>query len=190
MKGRTVFGALALLAVASGALAFEERWLHVFIDDRGSGGEKVRVNVPFELLEAIVQELDMERLSGGKIRLDREDMDADEIRAILRAVRGAREGEYVTVEGVDEDVRVRKAGDLLHIRVHEGKKEGAAPENVEIRVHLSVLDALAAGEGDEIDILAAIHALGEHGEGELVTVEEESATIRVWVDKQAGTEEP
>jgi hypothetical protein len=124
----------------------------------------------------------------GKISLDKEDIDTEELRSVLRAVRAAREGEYVRVDGVDEDVRVSKQGDLLHVRVNEPAVGGAEENTVNIRLHMSVLEALAAGEGEDLDVLAAIHALGEHGEGELVVVHDEEATIESGSIHQEGAE--
>ena len=48
-----------------------------------------------------------------------------------------------------------------------------------------MLDALLSGEGDELNIEAAIRALVEQGEGELVTVSGDDETVRVWVDNIA-----
>jgi hypothetical protein len=47
-----------------------------------------------------------------------------------------------------------------------------------------VVTALLSGEKDQLDVLAAIHALGDYQNLDLVTVTDESSTVRVWVDSQ------
>ena len=59
---------------------------------------------------------------------------------------------------------------------------------VEVRVPLAVVDALLSGEGDSLDIRAAIEALAEHGEGELVAVSERDEQVRVWIDRTAESD--
>ncbi|MFH1679561.1 MAG: hypothetical protein ABIH26_02840 [Candidatus Eisenbacteria bacterium] len=189
MRARAVLCAIGIVLLASGAYGGEERWLHVFVEEKGEGGETIRVNLPFELLESILEVVDTDEISGGKIRIDEGDLDTEEIRAILKAVGKAKEGEYVTVDGVDENVRVSKKGDFLLVCVREGKGEGSDEETVDVRLHLSVLEALASGDGEELDVLAAMRALGEKGGGEVVVVNEKDSTVRIWVDGEPGGEE-
>ncbi len=49
----------------------------------------------------------------------------------------------------------------------------------------AVVDALLSGDEDKLDIEAAIHALVQEGEGELVTVTSDKDNVRVWVDSIA-----
>ncbi len=56
---------------------------------------------------------------------------------------------------------------------------------VDVKVPQAVVEALLSGEGDEIDLAAAIRALAARGEGELVTVDNKDAKVRVWVDQLA-----
>ncbi|MBM3320341.1 MAG: hypothetical protein FJY73_06665 [Candidatus Eisenbacteria bacterium] len=182
MKTRAILCAFAIALLAAGANAGEERWLHVFVEERGEAGETVRINLPFELVESVLETIRTDEMSGGKIRIEDQEIETEEIRKILRAVREAREGEYISVEGIDEDVRVTKKGDFLLVRAREEVEGSTIPETVDIRLHLSVLDALASGEGEELDVLAAIRALGTSGEGEIVVVNEEDSTVRIWID--------
>ena len=57
-------------------------------------------------------------------------------------------------------------------------------DQVEIRVPISVLDALVSGDDDELDLLAAVRALGEHEEETLVMVQETDSTVRIWIDRK------
>jgi hypothetical protein len=47
------------------------------------------------------------------------------------------------------------------------------------------VDALLSGNEDELDIQAAINALVQEGEGELVTVTSDDENVRIWVDSIA-----
>ncbi len=63
--------------------------------------------------------------------------------------------------------------------------EGDGGENVEVRVPARVVDALLSGEGDELNLIAAMEALVDEGEGNLVTVTGDDENVRVWVDRIA-----
>ena len=47
---------------------------------------------------------------------------------------------------------------------------------------LAVVDALLSAGEKEFDLLAALSALAEHGEGELVVVQDGSSSVRIWID--------
>ena len=74
-----------------------------------------------------------------------------------------------------------KEGGYLMVSVSEG--DGG--ENVEIRLPARVVDALLSGEGDELDLVGAMEALVDEGEGELVKVTGDNENVRVWVDRVA-----
>jgi hypothetical protein len=60
-------------------------------------------------------------------------------------------------------------------------------ERVEIKVPITVIDALLSGEGDELNLAAAIRALDAHGSQQLITVDDDDSQVRIWVDSdQAG----
>ena len=108
------------------------------------------------------------------------DMDAVKLRAIWKAVREAEEGEFVTVESDDENVRVSRSGGYIHVNVDETGHRG---EDVQVRIPTLVMDALLSGTGDELDLVAAIRALDAHGgDGELIRVEGDDENVRIWVD--------
>jgi hypothetical protein len=47
-----------------------------------------------------------------------------------------------------------------------------------------VVAALLSGGKDELDLVAALQALGDHPDTELVTVEDGENTVRVWLDSK------
>lgn len=177
---RTLAAGLALLLLVAPADAVDrDQWIHIAVDDRDGHGERVRVNVPLSIVEAVLPLIESDELHDGKIWLDDSELSHADIVKILAAVRDAQDGEYVTVESVDENVRIAKEGKYLTVKVEERRGDV-----VDVRVPVSVLDALVSGEDDELDLLAAIRVLGEQGDQTLVTVEETDSTVRIWIDRK------
>ena len=92
--------------------------------------------------------------------------------ALLNAMRTAKDGEYVTVQSADQDVRVAKEGGrLAGARERQDKgQQGQVRSEVEIKIPMHVIDALFSAGKDELDIVAALHALALQGDTELVSV--------------------
>lgn len=181
----------------SGSNAKSEQWIHVRVESKEDRGETVRVNVPIEMAEKVLPAIHDKNLHDGKVRIDCDKMNQDvDLRAILDAVRSSRDGEYVTVQSRENNVRVAKNGGYLYVHVtdkggadktaaKDGQKAAAAHESkVEIKVPMKVVDALLSAGKDELDIVAALKALSAHGNTELVTVKDEENTVRVWVDSK------
>jgi hypothetical protein len=191
---RLLTGLLVLFALAIAPLAVAaERWVHVRVDNTGEEGERVRVNLPLSLAEKVLPTIKADKLRNGKVRVDDRAFDEVDLRALLEAVRTAPDNEYVTVESAHDNVRVAKSGGFLLIKVREGahrcKWAGKAGESkkentVDIKVPFTVVNALLSGEKDELDVLAAIRVLKEFGDLELVTVKDDSETVRVWIDSR------
>ena len=114
-------------------------------------------------------------LRDGKVRLagledeigdlEVEGLDELDVRALWESIRKLEDAEFVTVEGDRENVRVYKQGDFVLIEVEEGR------DRVNIRVPLEVVGALFSGDPGELDLLAAVEALGRYTDGDLVTVD-------------------
>ena len=182
--------------------AKSDQWIHVRVESKDDQGEVVRVNVPIEMAEKVLPAIHDEKLHDGKVRIDSDKMNKDvDLRAILDAVRSSRDGEYVTVQSQDNNVRVAKSAGYLYVHVtdkhdgnkgdankaalKDGKATGSARESkVEIKVPMRVVDALLSAGKDELDIVAALKALSSHGDTELVTVKDEENTVRIWVDSK------
>ena len=168
-----------------------DQWIHVRVESKEESGETVRVNVPIEMAAKVLPAIHHDQLQGGKVRIGKGDLNDVDIRAVLDAVRTAKDGEYVTVQGNDENVRVSKSAGYLYIHVQEKNhgeklaKRGAANENkVEVKVPMKVVDALFSAGKDELDVVAALHALSASGDTELVSVKDEQNTVRVWIDSK------
>ncbi len=178
--------ALATLALPVAALATQiakpDRWIHVRVVNKNADGEIVRVNVPLELAIKVLPAINHSHLHGGRVQIRNSHMDDVDLRALLEAVRTAKDGEFVTVESRENDVRVAKQNGYLvvHVREHQGERQ----HRVEVRVPMTVVNALLSGGKDELDLVAAMQALAEHPDTELVSIQDEENTVRIWLDSK------
>ena len=163
-----------------------ERWLHVRVICTDGKGDTVRVNVPLELAEKVLPAVNHDRLHNGKVKIENSDVNDVDLRAIMDAVRSAKDGEYVTVQGNDSDVRVAKEGN--HLMIHVVDKEGPRKSQVEVKVPMKVVEALLSAGKDELDLVAALHALSLQGDVELVSVKDSENTVKVWLDSKNVTD--
>jgi len=178
--------ATGLSPIASAQAAETERWLHVRVDNQVAKGEMVRVNLPLSLAEKVLPTINKDRLHNGRITIHEAEMNGVNLRALLDALRTTRDGEFVTVQGTSGDVRVvKQAGYLL---VHVRGNKDATNKRVEIRMPLTVVDALLSSGSNELDLVAALRALGAQGDTELVSVKDEKSTVRIWLDSKNTSE--
>lgn len=190
-----VCGAVPVATIAQTA-AKTDQWIHVRVESKQDKGETVRVNVPVDMAMKVLPAIKQDRLRDGKVRIDNAHLNDVDLRALLDAVRTAKDGEYVTIQSNENDVRVAKSAGYLYVHVtdreHGGKggKEGAGKpgstkeSKVEIKVPMKVVDALFSAGKDELDIVAALRALSATGDTELVSVKDEENTVRVWIDSK------
>src|SRR6266568_6841408 len=177
-------------STSSTASSSSDRWLHVRVISTESKGETVRVNVPLEMAEKVLPAINKDRLHNGKVRFDDHEMNGVDVKALLDAVRTSKDGEYVTIQGNDSDVRVAKQGGYMFVHVTEKHsytdKNGKPSEKsrVEVKIPMKVVDALFSAGKDELDIVAALRALSAHGDTELVSVKSDDNTVRVWLDSK------
>lgn len=159
-------------------------WLHVRVDE--TDGARIKVNLPVSMVEKAIAMVPEEHLRHGKIHLNEccEHMSPAELRELWQEIQDSPDMTFVTVEEGDESVRVWKEAGYLKVHVLEQDKS----EQVDVQVPLAVVDALLSGDGEELDIEAAIRALVEEGSGELVTVSGDNEKVRVWVDGIAEAE--
>ncbi len=177
---------LAIAFLATGLFAArparaEDRWLHVRVDNQTAKGEMVRINVPLEVAEKVLPAIHNERLHNGKVTVDG-NVNGVDLRALLDAVRSSRDGEFVTMQGNHGDMRVVKQAGYLLVHVRENKDW--AKKRVEIRVPITVVDALLSAGNNELDLVAAVRALAKHGDTELITVKDDQSTVRIWLDSK------
>jgi len=159
----------------------DQRWLHIRVEEGGEDGERVFVNLPLQVVHEMLPLIEADNLRQGKIDLEVEELDVQDLRRLWSTLRDAPDGEYITVEG-QEHVRIAKEGEHLVVRVDE------EDEKVDLRVRTSVVDALFSGEGDQLDLVAALKALGQEPECELLTVREGDEFVRIWIDARSSAE--
>jgi len=167
-----------------------ERWLHVSVTCTNEEGERVKVNVPISLARVVLSSIHKGKLNQGVVHIDNAHVDDIDIRAILKAVKSSQDGEFVTVEGRDANVQVRKQSGMLLIHVvdksgkhiHLDHDKPGVQENVDIKVPLEVADALFSGATDELNVTAALDVLAKHDRLELVTVQDSENHVRIWMD--------
>jgi len=166
--------------------ASKDRWLHVRVISPDAKGETVRVNVPLELAEKVLPTINRDRIHDGKVKIDNAHVNDVDLRALVDAIRTTKDGEFVTVQSNDCDVRVAKQSN--HLIVHVLDKQNSKKSEVEIKVPMKVIDALFSAGKDELDLVAALHALSAQGDTELVSVKDHENTVRVWLDSKNVTD--
>ena len=168
---------LAVPLAASAA----DRWLHVQVDDRSSGGAEVLVNLPLSLIESalklIPEEVSRDLSTELRIELNDAGFSLDELRALWDEIRAGEDTTYLTVREDDHNFHVRKSGDWLLVESDE-----SSDTQIDVRFPLPLVDALLSGPDGRLDFSAAIRALADYDEGDMVTVRDGDTTVRIWVD--------
>jgi hypothetical protein len=189
--GVSLLSAIVVLASASAAFgqsSTKDRWLHVRVINSDNKGETVRVNIPLELAENVLPTINKNHLHNGKVTIDQAHMNDVDVHALINAIRTAKDGEYVTVQGTDQDVRVAKEGGRLLVHVRDNKGSKSNKSNVDIKIPMHVIDALFSAGKDELDVVAGLHALASLGDTELVSVKSDDSTVRVWMDSKNSSD--
>jgi hypothetical protein len=175
---------LAVTALAATAPA-TERYLHVKVDD-ASKGESVNVNLPLSMAAAILPTVNKGNLHNGHVTIGAADFNGVDVRALLDALRTAPDNEFVTVKQKDQDIRVAKSNGNLIVHVLDKSKDG---QKVDVTIPMKVVDALFSTVKDnELDVAAAIRALSDAGDAVLVTVQDATEHVRIWIDSHSASE--
>jgi hypothetical protein len=185
-------GAVCLLVASVSGMAASvvaapppERYLHVKVED-SKEGESVNVNLPLSIAEKILPTVNKGDLREGRVTINKSDLDGVDAKGLLDAIRTAPDNEFVTVKQKDQDIRIAKSnGNLIvHVRCTDGDKQ-----NVDITIPLKVVDALfSTAKDNELNIVAALHELSDAGDALLVTVQDASQHVRVWVDSKSSSD--
>ncbi len=182
---KVAIAALFAFALTAARVSASDLWLHVKVHE-AKDDSHVTVNLPLSMVEKTASLIPAEARNGGKIRMGGDkDMDIAQLRQLWAEVKNRPDATYVTVDEKDSKVRVAKIGDSLSILVKDHTGREGSRENVEVKIPLEVVSALLSGPGDEMNIGAAIQALARRGAGELVTVDGDAETVRIWVDAAA-----
>ena len=124
------------------------------------------------------------------------DVEIANIQDARQSVRIAREGDTIVVDvtGMDDDAEHEGDADEEDDADHDDAEHGAGHDDaergrgrgfvgeVQVRVPVSVVDALLSGAGETLDVRAAIQELSAL-RGEMVQVVHPEGRIRVWIDE-------
>jgi len=176
-------GLVALIVLPAVAAHAETPWIHVRVDEPEKQ-TRVSVNLPLSVVEVALEAAPEMIESHGKLHLGEDaQVKVQTMRKVWQELAAVGDAELVTVESQEENVRVLRKGDLVQIFVDKKGKEGQADEEVRVEVPVSLVDAILSGEGDEINLKAALAEL-QNQRGNIVTVREKDTSVRIWIDEQ------
>lgn len=175
---RFLLGLSILFSLTLVAWAGSNQWLHIRVEKAGKSGENIKINVPLSLVETVLPMLEQKDFKGGKIRLPHQGMTVEDLREIWQSLRAQGDAEFVRVEKADQDLRVFIEGAYLYVKSSENSKK-----QVDVEIPVQVVDAMFSGQGDELNLAAAIRALQESGAREIISVKSEEESVRVWIDE-------
>jgi hypothetical protein len=185
MNGTKILGSalIATLAITltAGQAAAADLWIHIKVDGQKTKEERVAINMPLSMVRNLSGVISDDDRHHGRMRLHDHDYDVSELRRAWQEIERGPDANYITVKDPNSDVKIAKRGDYLEMRAAD---RNGNREEVEARVPLSVVSALFSGDGDEINLDAALAELARHGQGELLTVHSEDETVRIWIDQQ------
>lgn len=172
---------VALLSASADAQE-PQSWIHVQIVGTESAEGNLALNLPLSAVAAVVS-MAPEGIvdSEGRLLVAEENgVSVTGIRQMWRGITDAGDVEFVALQQENQTVRVSRAGDQMQVRVDNAESD----ETVHIDVPVVVVDALLSGDGDTLNIPAAIEQLGQL-RGDVVRVTEAARQIRVWIDEQS-----
>jgi hypothetical protein len=172
---------VAVMLAAAIVQAQSKEWLHIHVQ-APEKEETVRINMPISLMETLLPMVQERAIHNGKIRIRDRSMSKAELKKLWSAIKEEGDTEYLTVEKPGEKVIVSMQGKFFVVQTDKGSKKTA-----DIRIPAAVMDAMLAGDDDELDLVGAVKALRESEVKEFISVRDNESTVRVWIDtnKQA-----
>jgi hypothetical protein len=177
MSKTKLFLTLFAVLLAGAAFAASNQWVHVHIENP-SNQEKVRMNIPIALMETMMPLIEEKGMERGMIHLHDKDMSVRELRSMWKQVRAAGDNEFLSVENRDGSFHVYTKDGYLMV-----KPDKESRKHVEVQIPLAVVDAMLSGEGEELNLSAAVKALKDSGVHDIITVKDEDKTVHVWIDE-------
>jgi hypothetical protein len=178
---KSLFVVALVLTLCVTASAQTKSWLHVHVDSEDS--EQVKVNLPLSVVSTVLpivadKELNLAKFQAEEIEFGGKKLTVEEIRAIWNSVREG--GSYELANVVSDDTTVRVFIDEEFLMVKTDEAEG---DKVNVQIPVRIVDALFSGSENQLNIQGALEALQDIGSQQLVLVEAEDATVRVWIDE-------
>jgi hypothetical protein len=177
-KLSTLAAIVALLAAPAAYAADDTRWVNVHVTENSSN-TNVEVHLPLNLVLTVLRNVDVEHFHGGHVDLELdEDIDVD-FAEIMRAIKDAPDGKFVTVTSDEADVNVHKQAGTIYVNVNQKEDEMA---QVEVTMPMELMEALSLGEENTLDIAALLQSFDKLPNGDLVKVTSNEANVRVWIE--------
>ncbi len=154
-------------------------WIHVRVED--GKASKVAVNVPLAVAEAALAAAPRDLVVKGKVGIGRcgHRVSVASLRKAWAELRKAGDTELVSVEDDDQTVKIAREGDRVHVHVTSAGKG----DNVKVEVPVAAVDALLAGDGDELDLAGALAEIKKI-KGDVVQVDDGDSKVRIWIDEE------
>jgi hypothetical protein len=185
MRRVTVLGALACAASlgmppATLAAGTGTPWIHVRVED-GKKPSKVAVNIPLSVADAVLAAAPSDIVAKGKLHIGchGRGVSIASLRKAWAELRKAGDTELVSVEEEDQTVKIAREADRVHVRVTSTRKG----EKVNIEVPVAAVDALFAGEGEDLDLRGALEEIRKV-KGDVVQVDDGDSKVRIWIDEE------
>ena len=174
--------ALTLSPAIPAAAQTASPWLHIRVEEAAKQS-KVRVNLPMNVVEAALKAAPEKVVSEGRIKIGREGhgLAVADLRRLWKELKVSGDAELVSVEDKDQNVKVSRRGDLVQVHV---EKPGGR-EQVYLEVPVSLVDALFQGDGETLDVRAAVGELAKR-RGDVVRVNDDDSNVRIWIDEKSS----
>ena len=154
-------------------------WIHIRVDESRKAS-KVAVNLPLSVVEAALMAAPDTLGSRGRVRLgSHKDMSVADFRRLWKELKATGDAELVSVEEEAQSVHVARVGGIVEVRVEKPK----GTDHVHVQVPVSLVDALLSGDDEELNVKAAVLEL-KGRRGEIVRVNDEDSTVRIWIDER------
>ena len=154
-----------------------EPWVHV--DVTSDGGTDMNLDLPLAAVTAMLALAPETIVQNGELQLGGRQVPVAAIREMWRELRDGGDVEFVTIQYEGQDVRIARAGESSLVNVSDSDGDD---DSVRGEIPGPVVDALLSGDGDTLNIGAAIEELSML-RGELVRVIESDNNIRIWIDE-------
>jgi hypothetical protein len=175
---RPLWCVVAVLALALPAGALADQWLHVYVQENGEAGETVRVNVPLSLAKTVLPVV--EKQISKEMKLKEQPFTIQDLRNIWSELKTVQNTNFVTVDSPEANVRISIRRNHVVVEADEASKT-----QVNIRIPNEVVDALLSGDAETLNLQAALEALSGATAEDLVSIQEEDSTVRIWIDQKA-----
>jgi hypothetical protein len=180
---KRVLAILAVVLMAWAAWAAPAvRYLHVKVDNVNKQ-QSIHISLPLSVAAKLIPAFDHGNMENGKIQLGSFDVNGVDVGQVLNAMKSAPEGEYVTIQQPGRTVRVARERGLLMVHVENDRGEG---HSVDVSVPWAVAEALISGNPHQLNVDAAVAALGHTRKTAEVTVKSDSKTVSIWVDSESA----